>query len=55
MIVVLKHGVTEEKREQLIGWLKKLGLPNADYPDLQGVKRTHGLPVISSILSQLKT
>ena len=26
MIVVLKHGVTEEKREQLIGWLKKLGL-----------------------------
>ena len=26
MIVVLKHGVTEEKREQLIGWLKNLGL-----------------------------
>ena len=26
MIVVLKHGVTEEKREQLIHWLKNLGL-----------------------------
>lgn len=26
MIVVLKHGVTEENRNQLIGWLKNLGL-----------------------------
>ena len=26
MIVVLKHGVTQENRDQLIGWLKNLGL-----------------------------
>ena len=26
MIVVLKHGVAAESRDQLIGWLKNLGL-----------------------------
>ena len=26
MIVVLKHGVTDDKRDQLISWLKNLGL-----------------------------
>ena len=26
MIVVLKHGITEEKKAQLIAWLKGLGL-----------------------------
>ena len=26
MIVVLKHGVSEEKKAQLISWLESLGL-----------------------------
>jgi len=41
MIVVLKHGVAQEKREQLIAWLQKLGLTihisNGEYHTVLGL------------------
>jgi len=41
MIVVLKHGVTKENRDQLIGWLKNLGLgvhiSDGDYQTVLGL------------------
>ena len=41
MIVVLKHGVSEEKRAQLIAWLEALGLKihisNGEYQTVLGL------------------
>ena len=45
MIVVLKHGVTKEKKEQLILWLKALGVRiHISDGDFQTVL---GLPAVS--------
>jgi len=41
MIVVLKHGTAKEKRDQLIAWLKNLGLgthiSEGEYQDVLGL------------------